>query len=105
MKETLKQGFVFIPDIGGNVHPLSHQWDDGPDAVASLNNMMKVRRKVLDNFSEKAIVANKANILFALSQIEAFKQDPDKFIPPPSLEMPPGAPIGMPGVLDDDFVF
>jgi hypothetical protein len=56
MKETLKQGFVFIPDIGGNVHPLSHQWDDGPDAVAALNNIMTVRRKVLDNFSEKSIV-------------------------------------------------
>ncbi|MEO6917382.1 MAG: zinc-dependent metalloprotease [Chitinophagaceae bacterium] len=58
MKETLKQGFVFIPDIGGNVHPLAHQWDDGADAVTQLNNIMTVRRKVLDNFSEKAIMAN-----------------------------------------------
>lgn len=55
MNETLKQGHIFIPDIGGYVHPLSHQWDDGTDPVAQLNNLMKIRRHVLDTFSEKAI--------------------------------------------------
>lgn len=56
MKETLKQGYVFIPDIGGHVHPDSHQWDDGEDAVAELNRLMAARRVLLDRFSEKAIV-------------------------------------------------
>jgi hypothetical protein len=55
MTETLKQGFIFIPDIGGNAHPTSHQWDDGSNAIDQMTNIMKVRRKVLDNFSEKAI--------------------------------------------------
>ena len=55
MNETLKQGFIFIPDIGGNAHPTSHQWDDGSNAIDQMTNIMTVRRKVLDNFSEKAI--------------------------------------------------
>lgn len=55
MQETLKQGFLYIPDIGGNAHPTSHQWDDGANPIDQMTNIMKVRRKVLDNFSEKAI--------------------------------------------------
>lgn len=58
MQTTLKEGFVYIPDIGGNAHSTSHQWDDGTDPLAQLDNIMKVRRKVLDNFSEKAIMQN-----------------------------------------------
>ncbi|HEX8424793.1 zinc-dependent metalloprotease [Hymenobacter sp.] len=55
MQETLKQGHLFIPDIGGYTHPTSHQWDDGENAVTQLTKLMTVRRHVLDNFSEKAI--------------------------------------------------
>jgi hypothetical protein len=55
MKETLAQGHIFIPDIGGGVHPLSHQWDEGVDATVQLNKLMTIRRHILDNFSEKAI--------------------------------------------------
>ena len=55
MKETLAQGHIFIPDIGGSVHPLAHQWDDGVNAVDQLGKLMSVRRHILDNFSEKAI--------------------------------------------------
>ena len=58
MQETLKQGHLFIPDIGGYTHPVSHQWDGGENAVEELNRLMKVRRHVLDNFSEKAIPQN-----------------------------------------------
>jgi hypothetical protein len=39
----------------------------------------------------------KAALYFGLAQIKEFDKNPDKFIPEPSLEMPPGAPIGMPG--------
>ena len=55
MKETLAQGHIFIPDIGGGVHPMSHQWDDGVNAVDQLSKLTTIRRHILDNFSEKAI--------------------------------------------------
>lgn len=55
MRETLDQGHQFIPDIGGYAHPVSHQWDDGTDAIDALEHLMNVRRTVLGRFSEKAI--------------------------------------------------
>jgi Met-zincin/Domain of unknown function (DUF5117) len=42
----------------------------------------------------------KANLLFGLSQIKQFENNPDKFQPAESLNMPDGSPIGM-----DDFAF
>jgi hypothetical protein len=38
----------------------------------------------------------KAACYFGLAQIKDFENDPNKFVPEPALEMPPGAPIGMP---------
>jgi len=58
MKETLKEGFKYIPDVGGGAHPMSNQWDDGANPVDQLNKLMAVRKHVLDNFSEKAIRQN-----------------------------------------------
>jgi hypothetical protein len=55
MKETLAQGFIYIPDIGGNAHPTSHQWDDGANPIDQMTNIMAVRRNILNKFSEKAI--------------------------------------------------
>jgi hypothetical protein len=55
MKETLKEGYTYIPDIGGMTHPLSNQWDDGANPIDQLNKLMTIRRRLLDNFSEKAI--------------------------------------------------
>jgi Met-zincin/Domain of unknown function (DUF5117) len=55
MKETLKQGFTYIPDIGGMTHPMSNQWDDGVNPIDQLDKLMNVRRHLLDRFSEKAI--------------------------------------------------
>jgi hypothetical protein len=40
----------------------------------------------------------KANMLFALAQIDEFKASPNKFETPASVDMPPGAPIGMPAM-------
>lgn len=40
----------------------------------------------------------KANMLYGLAQISEFGKNPDKYLPLPALEMPPGAPIGMPGI-------
>jgi hypothetical protein len=55
MNETIKLGFEYIPDIGGHAHPNSNQWEDGKNTIDQMTNIMKVRRKVLDEFSEKAI--------------------------------------------------
>ncbi len=41
----------------------------------------------------------KASLYFGLQEIEEFEKSPDKFQPEPALEMPPGAPIGMPEML------
>jgi hypothetical protein len=38
--------------------------------------------------------------LFGLEQIGEFGKDADKFVIEPAAEMPPGAPIGMPGMDD-----
>jgi hypothetical protein len=53
--ETLKEGYKYIPDIGGMTHPLSNQWDDGLNPIDQLDKLMAVRRHLLDRFSEKAI--------------------------------------------------
>ena len=55
INETLKQGYKYIPDIGGMTHPLSNQWDDGVNPIDQLDKLMTVRRHLLDQFSEKAI--------------------------------------------------
>ncbi|HEY4108719.1 zinc-dependent metalloprotease [Puia sp.] len=53
--ETIKEGYKYIPDIGGMTHPQSNQWDDGVNAIDQLDKLMAVRRHLLDRFSEKAI--------------------------------------------------
>jgi hypothetical protein len=55
INETLKEGYKYIPDVGGMAHPLSNQWDDGVNPVDQLDKLMAVRRRLLDRFSEKAI--------------------------------------------------
>jgi hypothetical protein len=40
----------------------------------------------------------KGTLLFGLEQIGEFQKDADKFVIEPAVEMPPGAPIGMPGM-------
>jgi len=62
LTETLKQGQLFITDEdarpAGGAHPLAHLWDNGKNAADELNRLMDIRRKLLDNFSEKAIRQN-----------------------------------------------
>lgn len=55
MKETLREGYIFIPDVGGYAQPLANQWDDGADPISELGKIMAIRDKVLSRFSEKAI--------------------------------------------------
>jgi hypothetical protein len=59
IKETLKEGFLYISDAdarpAGGAHPQAHLWDAGTNAADELNRLMTVRKHVIDNFSEKAI--------------------------------------------------
>ncbi|WP_134087785.1 zinc-dependent metalloprotease [Olivibacter sp. XZL3] len=58
MKKTLADGHIFIPDIGGYVHPISNQWDEGTNAVDELERLISIRSEILNKFSEKAIPQN-----------------------------------------------
>ncbi|MDO3641609.1 zinc-dependent metalloprotease [Mucilaginibacter sp. L3T2-6] len=59
LTETLKQGQLFITDEdarpAGGAHPLAHLWDNGKNAADELNRLLDIRRKILNNFSEKSI--------------------------------------------------
>ncbi|MDH3588311.1 MAG: zinc-dependent metalloprotease [Gammaproteobacteria bacterium] len=63
--ETYASGLDFVADVhsrgdalartAGPAHPLGSLWDNGVDAVAELRQLMRVRRQVLENFSERNI--------------------------------------------------
>lgn len=59
VNETIKQGFQFISDDdarpAGSAHPQAHLWDSGTNAADELNRLMILRKRVLENFSSKAI--------------------------------------------------
>jgi len=59
MKETLRQGHLYISDDdarpAGGAHPLAHLWDNGINAADELNRLMGIRQHVIANFSERAI--------------------------------------------------
>lgn len=54
-----KSGLTFLTDKDarpeGSVHPGTHLWDNGTNAVNELKRVMDVRKLVLSNFSEKKI--------------------------------------------------
>lgn len=68
------------------------------EALLSITNLKYWLQSQLGNAKGKWM----GSLDFALAQIDAFSKDPDKFVVEPALEMPPGAPIGMP---DDEFEF
>ncbi|MBX2843516.1 MAG: zinc-dependent metalloprotease [Flammeovirgaceae bacterium] len=55
----IKDGFTFISDADarpkGGAHPTAHLWDNGADAIKELGRLMKIRGKLLEDFSEKNI--------------------------------------------------
>lgn len=59
LDENTKQGFLFIADADARAasgfHPKAHLWDNGNDAIDELKNVIQVRQKAIDQFSEKAI--------------------------------------------------
>jgi hypothetical protein len=57
--DAAHEGNIFITDADsrplGSAHPKSHLWDNGSDAVAELQRLLKVRRIALDRFGEDNI--------------------------------------------------
>ncbi len=53
------RGLYFLSDIdarpAGGSHPSAHLWDNGPDAVAELEHILRVRARALERFSENNI--------------------------------------------------
>jgi hypothetical protein len=62
LEENSAKGLLFISDADARaadgMHPVSHLWDNGKDAVVELNNMLKIRQKALAQFGEKNIRDN-----------------------------------------------
>jgi hypothetical protein len=62
LEENSAKGLLFISDMDSRaadgMHPVSHLWDNGKDAVVELNNMLKIRQKALAQFGEKNIRDN-----------------------------------------------
>ncbi|MEM9896783.1 MAG: zinc-dependent metalloprotease [Bacteroidota bacterium] len=59
LENAFMNGAKYITDqdarpISG-LHPAAHLWDNGANAAEELDRMMKIRRKLLDDFSEKSI--------------------------------------------------
>lgn len=59
--DAAHEGNIFITDADsrplGSAHPRSHLWDNGPDAVAELERLLKIRRIALDRFGENNLRA------------------------------------------------
>lgn len=62
LEENTQKGLLFIADAdaraASGMHPRAHLWDNGNDAVDELRNVMQVREKALNRFSENAITEN-----------------------------------------------
>lgn len=60
LSDAEKRGLQFISDrdarAPGGLHPQAHLWDNGSDAVAELNEVIKIRRKALTDFGEKNLL-------------------------------------------------
>ncbi len=52
-------------------------------------------KKWMQGSLKTTVISQKANLLFGLSQIREFENDPGKFAPAPAVAMPDGSPIGM----------
>ena len=59
IQETIDLGFHFISDRDarpqGGAHPLAHLWDNGSDAIAELDRLLKIRTAALNRFGENNI--------------------------------------------------
>jgi Met-zincin len=59
--DAAHEGNIFITDADsrplGSAHPKSHLWDNGSDAVAELQRLLKIRRAAIDRFGENNVRA------------------------------------------------
>ena len=59
LRQAWKRGLWFITDQDarplGSAHPQAHLWDNGKNAIAQLNHLMKVRSIAMANFGEANI--------------------------------------------------
>ncbi len=59
IQKAASRGLIFLTDQDarpqGSAHPQTHLWDNGANAVAELNRIMRVRAVALRQFSEKRI--------------------------------------------------
>jgi len=59
MDDTIAQGFKYVADTDARSlstsHPDGNLWDNGTDAIAELEHLMKVRKIALQRFSERNI--------------------------------------------------
>ena len=59
IEDSIAKGMIYIGDRDarsqGGLHSTAHLWDNGKDAADELARIMKVRKKVLENFSENNI--------------------------------------------------
>lgn len=59
LNNAFSSGLKYITDQdarpASSAHPSAHLWDNGENPVDELDRMMKIRREILDGFSEKAI--------------------------------------------------
>jgi Met-zincin len=62
LEENTRLGLLYIADADARaadgMHPHAHLWDNGKDPVTELENVMRIRKKALDNFSENVIRPN-----------------------------------------------
>lgn len=62
LEENQRRGLLFIADAdaraAGGFHPDAHLWDNSADAVTEMDNVLAVRKKALEKFSENAIRPN-----------------------------------------------
>lgn len=62
LEENSKNGLLFIADAdaraASGMHPYAHLWDNGTDASDELKNVLDVRAKALEHFSENNIAPN-----------------------------------------------
>ncbi|MGE5106542.1 MAG: zinc-dependent metalloprotease [Sphingobacteriales bacterium] len=62
LEENSAKGLLFISDVDARaadgMHPVSHLWDNGTDAADELKNVIAVRKKALEKFSQDAIREN-----------------------------------------------
>jgi len=59
MNETIEQGFRYVADTDSRSiatsHPYGNLWDNGDDAIAELQHLLRVREIALQRFSERNI--------------------------------------------------